>query len=252
MILCMMKALLQVFCPFKGCPTDCALMEILNGLKGTEGLWKGPHFQWVLKRGQGVRERRKILAKKRNDYIAYTRYVSVCTNNWASSQQYFCVQPCVKLWHPVALGSLGGSLTGRGGGEGSSSCFISGSQCPLAVLKADYTQLLISSSASLAINNLVPLQLPLLFLLAARCAKDVTCLSDQKYCASRLFGEWTFRESLLWIQNFLYLCQSLWPFLSPSMTMIPQKARSSRPKANSMPCFAPPPIRARSLIALIQ
>lgn len=41
---------------------------------------------------------------------------------------------------------------------------VSGSRCPLAALKVGYTQLLISSSASLAINSLVPLQLPLLFL----------------------------------------------------------------------------------------
>lgn len=38
-----METLLQVFCPFKGCPTDCALMEsakIVNRLKGSESLRK--------------------------------------------------------------------------------------------------------------------------------------------------------------------------------------------------------------------
>lgn len=102
-----------------------------------------------------------------------------------------CIQPYVKLWHPLS------GRTPRGRGESSSCWFITGSRCPLAVLGAEDTQHPVSSPASPSIISLVPLQLLLLFLPGCMLLKGCHMLIRPEILCISALGEWTSRESLL-------------------------------------------------------
>lgn len=91
MIWCMMEALLQVFCPFKGCSTDCAMVESARFLKRVWRSLKRSTFSLSLLKGDGGQTETQIdTSWKRNHSIAYTVLSYICTNNWASFQQYCC------------------------------------------------------------------------------------------------------------------------------------------------------------------
>lgn len=105
---CMIEALLQVFCPFKGCPTDCALMEsakTLNGLKECEGLRKGSQDYWRKNASQHLLKRMVKLQ---------VVCMLICTINCILLLSD-CIHPYAKLRHPVALGSLSGSALAEEG-----------------------------------------------------------------------------------------------------------------------------------------
>lgn len=198
MIWCMMEALLQVFCPFKGCSTDCAMVESARFLKRVWRSLKRSTFSLSLLKGDGGQTETQIdTSWKRNHSIAYTVLSYICTNNWASFQQYCCFQPYVKLWHPVAWGSLSGSRV-----EGERVLHHVSFQAPSALWRPSEqdTQLLISSSASLTINSLVPLQLPLLFLPGCMLLKGCHMFIRPEILRISTLGEWTLRERFLWIQ----------------------------------------------------
>lgn len=87
--------------------------RFFNSLKGSEDHWKGPHFhRW--------RGRQQVkTCWKRNGYIEFNcAYLPHSLSIISAILISDCIQPFVKLWHPVALGSLSGSRLAEEGERG--------------------------------------------------------------------------------------------------------------------------------------